>query len=130
MFAYHWKNNAGDLRDRAHRVTTMAASSSYPTSARQAAKVLLGIVRHVAATWSKDIMQRACAALARHEASWASVPLAKLPLENGAVPEPLKLIALVARGLLPMAGADNVRDALSFWAIEDDPATWTSVTHT
>lgn len=128
MLTPHWKNTANDLRDRAQRVTMIARVSPFQVTARQAAKVLCGIVRHVANTWSVDVMQRACATLARHEASWTGpAPLSALPVEGKAVPEPIKLIALVAAGLLPIAGPDNVRDALSFWATEDDPGVWTSV---
>ena len=129
MLALSWKNTADDLRDRAQRVTMLGRASAFPVSARQAAKVLGGIVRHVSLQWSVDVMQRSCATLARHEASWGKAPLTALPLENGAVPEPIKLIALVAHGLVPIAGPDAVRDALSFWATEDDPGVWTSVVH-
>jgi hypothetical protein len=51
--------------------------------------------------------------------------LAYLPAQyDGRVSEPIQLIAVVARSLLPIAGAENVRAALAFWASEDDPAIW------
>lgn len=132
----HWKNTAEDLRSRALHVTSEVAAAMSPLTpasridARTAAKVLAGIVGHVARTWTVDIMQTACAVLARHEPTWdLSRPnLVALPIENdGSVTEPVKLIALVAHGLLPLAGAANVRNALAFWATEDDPGVWTRI---
>lgn len=133
----NWKSNAEDLRSRASRVTDplvaiqiaakrASGEQDARISARAAAKVLAGIVSLVSRNHGIDVMQRACAILARHDATWIS-GFANLPIENGAVPEPVQLIAVVARGILPLAGADNVRAALSFWATEDDPGVWSSV---
>jgi len=131
MLTPHWKNAADDLRARAQRVTTLGvpAASTPAIDARTAAKILSGIVSHVARTWSVDVMQAACAVLVRNEPTWdpARPALISLPHEGGAVPEPIKLIAVVAHGLMPIAGPGVVRDALSFWATEDDHAVWTRI---
>lgn len=134
MLQIHWKNTADDLRARAARVTDdvgavvrMAGPGSKLT-ARVAAQILSGIVSHVANTYGKDEMQAACATLVRNEPTWQTPGVVRVPADHdGRVSEAVKLIALVAHGILPLAGADNVRDALSFWATEDDTGVWTRV---
>jgi len=126
----HWKLAADDLRARAQSVLNpVAAQRPGEISSRTAARVLSGIIGHVVRTWGVDVMQSACAQLARNEPTWdlGRPNLVSLPLENGEVTEPVKLIALVAHGILPLAGAKNVRDALSFWATEDDSGVWTRI---
>lgn len=115
----HWKAEIADLRSLATAVNDHGGA---PTrlSARTAARCLFGVVRLTAARFGQDAMQRACAGLARSREAWQS-GLAKLPLRHdGTVDEPVQLLAAVALGVLPLAGAANVRAALSFWACEDD----------
>lgn len=121
----HWKADLGDLRSRAELVVR-AGVESPAISARAAAKCLMGICSLVSRRFSVETMQRTCALLARDDRAWAS-GLAVLPFTNGRVAEATQLIACVAHGLIPLAGADGVRAALSFWAVEDNPAVWQDV---
>jgi hypothetical protein len=119
----YWKDNVDDLRKKAVEVTAPSAASS-SVSARQAAAILSGICALIARRWTVDEMQRTCAALARQE----PFAFGRLPAEpNGLVSEPMALLASVARAVLPLAGATNLRAALSFWATEEDPAVWNQV---
>ena len=121
----HWKTDIDDLRGQAQAVL-VASSSSGPMSARAAASCLSGIVGLVSRRWSVDVMQRVCADLARHvvhDGRFGALPAG----HDGVVSEPIQLIAVVSRSLLPLAGADNLRAALAFWASEDDPAIWNQV---
>ena len=120
-----WKNEINDLRDRAAAVV-QPGEAAQAISPRAAAKCMVGIVRLVARRWTPDEMQRTCAELARHDAGWAT-SLGMLPHKNGVVSEQTQLIAAVARGLLPLAGVEGVRAALSFWASEDDPSIMSDV---
>lgn len=120
----HWKTAIDDLRDRARAVMAAPAADTGSMSSRTAAACLVGIVGLVSRRWSVDVMQRACADLVRHQMSWAT-SFGVLPaLHDGMIAEPTQLIAVVARSLLPIAGAENLRAALAFWASEDDPAVW------
>lgn len=119
-----WKSGIGDLRARAAAVATSCADARM--SARAAARCLSGVVGLVVTRWSVDVMQRACADLVRCQASW-DTSFGTLPRYKEGVPEPIQLIAVVARGILPIAGIENMRAALSFWATEDDPAQWQAV---
>lgn len=123
--APYWKDEIDDLKGRASNVLA-AADGAPELSPRAAARVLLGVVGLVSRKFSVDEMQRTCAALVRHERAWTT-KLGDLPHTNGYVSEPTHLIACVAASLLPLAGANGVRDALSFWATEDDPAVWSSI---
>lgn len=122
--ALYWKDKIDDLRERAGAVA--AAPVDAKMSARTAAACLSGIVSLISRRWTTDVMQRTCAEIVRHEATWSS-SFGMLPQVNGSVSEPVQLLAVVARSLLPIAGADNLRAALSFWASEDDPAAWLAV---
>ncbi len=123
---HYWKTQADDLRRRSVDVLEQPIAAELMT-ARMAAKVLSGIVGLISRRWSKDLMQRTAADLVRHDGAW-STSLRDLPCAHGEeVAEPMMLMAVVARSLLPMAGVKNVRAALSFWATEDDPGTWQSV---
>lgn len=119
----HWKTDIGDLRVRAQAVHGMATER---ISARTAARCIRGVIQLVANRFGVDAMQQACADLARNEAVWSSkaLPTAR----DGVVPEPLYLIAVVVQGILPLAGIENTRSALAFWASEDDTAVWLRVT--
>jgi hypothetical protein len=121
----HWKTDIDDLRGQAQSVLTAPATGSGTVSARTAAACMAGIVSLVSRRFSVDVMQRACADLVRH-AGW-DTNLQTLAGHDGVVTEPLQLIAVVARSLLPLAGPDNLRAALAFWASEDDPAVWNRV---
>ena len=127
MRSLHWKTTIDDLRDRAQSVMTAPAADIGSMSARTAAACLSGIVGLVSRRWGVDVMQRTCADLARHQPAWAT-SLGRLPTgHDGLLTEPIQLIAVVARSLLPLAGADRLRSALAFWASEDDPAVWNQV---
>lgn len=122
----YWKDKIDDLRGLAMDV--MAAPASHEKiSARAAARCFHGIVSHVSRKFGQDTMQRACAELVRHADAWSS-SFARLP-DNGTgfVAEPVMLLAVVARGLLEVAGPAHLRAALSFWATEDDPVAWSRV---
>lgn len=122
----HWNVETTDLRTLAASVLH-ADVASPQMSARTAARCLSGIVNLVAQRWGVPVMQKACADLVRYEPAWSS-SFGQLPNEGtGYVPEPVQLVAVVARGILTLAGADRMRAALSFWASENDPAVWTSV---
>lgn len=122
----HWKTDIEDLRGQARAVLTAPPSSSGAMSARTAAACLSGIVGMVSRRWSVDIMQRVCADLARHVVAQGG--FGQLPAgHDGVVSEPIQLIAVVSRSLLVLAGAENLRAALAFWASEDDPAVWNQV---
>jgi hypothetical protein len=126
MMATHWKHDITDLRSRAAAVMTCTDGNT-GMSARTAAAVLAGIVGLVSRKWSTDVMQETCAALVRHDAAW-SKSFVELPAGiDGRVTEATQLIAVVARGLLPIAGAENLRCALAFWASESDPAVWNEI---
>jgi len=122
----HWKTEISDLRDRA-RAVVEAPSEITRMSARAAARCLSGVVGLVARQWSVDVMQRACADLVRCDAAWQT-QFGTLPRENGRIPPAIEMIAVVARGILPLTGAESMRAALAFWASEDDPAAWQTVT--
>ncbi len=121
----NWKTEIADLRTRARAVT--APSSDVRMSARAVAACLSGVVALVARRWSVDVMQRACADIARFDAAWQT-SFGSLPLVDGRVAEAVEMIAVVARGILPLSSTDAMRAALAFWASESDPAEWQRVT--
>lgn len=119
-----WKHHIPDLLSRAQAVSQ---GQIEPMSARSAACALLGVMNLISQRFGVDLMQRACADLVRCEASWAT-KLGTLPRgEDGRVPEPVAMLAVGARGMLPLAGPVNLRAALSFWASENNHAVWQSV---
>jgi hypothetical protein len=122
-----WKNDGSGLRalrDLARDVGDRSDARDARMSARTAAQALFGAVGLASARHGVDAMQKACADLVRSEAAWAT-KFGTLPRDHtGRVSEELSLIACMARGLLPLAGADRLRAALAFWATEDDPAMW------
>lgn len=127
MLTTQWNREISDLRERAVAVMRPDCAPA-AMSARQAARCLSGVVALIVRQWSVGDMQRACAELVRHEPAWRT-SFGQLPTgDDGAVAEPVVLLAVVARGVLSLAGADNTRDALAFWASESDPAVWTLVT--
>ncbi|HMG20184.1 MAG TPA: hypothetical protein VK607_02665, partial [Kofleriaceae bacterium] len=81
----HWKNNIDDLRSMALAVDVSPPDA---VTARGAARCLLGVVRLVADRCGPDVMQRACADLARHEQSWSS-GLRTLPVPFGVNAAPI-----------------------------------------
>lgn len=110
-----------DLRARASAVTQTCAlrrpSGSPHLSARAAASALSGIVGLVASQQGMGVMRSACAKLARLE-RWDDVP---------ALGDSIRILAAVVTGLAQVAGAENTRAALAFWACETDPAVWRDV---
>lgn len=121
----HWKNEVSDLRARA---TDVVSGAEARMSARTAARCLSGVIAHVVRSSTLDTMQRACAELVRCEASWSTGFRVLPPPVRGDVDQAVNLIAVVARGMLELAGVDGLRAALSFWATEDDPGVWQQVT--
>lgn len=96
-------------------------------SARAAARCLSGVMSLVARQASVLEMQRACALLVRTPEVWSS-RFSVLPKEtDGRVAWAVEHIAVVARGILASSGDDSMRAALSFWAIENDPAEWQKI---
>jgi len=64
----------------------------------------------------QEVMQRACAKLARSSVGWSDLTGdARL---DGAV----AVLVAAAEGVAAVSGYDNVRAALAFWACETDPA--------
>lgn len=125
MHSTHWKTEISDLRNRARAVLD-APKDDLRLSARAAARCLSGVVGLVARQVSVDAMQRACADLVRCARAWET-QLGFLPTVDGKVPGAIEMIAVVARGILPLSGPEAMRDALSFWATENDPAAWQAV---
>lgn len=112
------------LRARALNVHAAAAVRPGQISAREAAKVLSGVMSWVARTSSAEAMHDAAAALAAHDAAWSS-SFRDLPIgDNGEVPPTIQMMATVARATLELAGVENLRDAVAFWASERDPGNW------
>lgn len=115
-----------DIRRRAQAVTGtphVAASMS----ALQAARCLLGIVNIMAEIYGTNRMQAACFTLAKFDASWFT-RFRVLPSDNnGQTLEPERFLAHASRGILLTAGADNLRSAMSFWAVERDAAVFQQV---
>lgn len=125
----YWKDQIDDLRSRAAGILD-APQAAERLSARTCARCLVGIVSLISRRWTVDEMQRTCAELVRCDEAWAT-SFGRLPLAaNGLASEPTQLLTVVARALLPLAGADAVRAALSFWATENDPGVWTSLVAT
>jgi hypothetical protein len=119
-----------DLRELA--LAVMRPDESAAMSARTAARCLSGVVNLCATKYGTVVMHRACGELVRSNNVWAT-SLGTLPdvgFVEGAeqLSSAIELVAVVARGILPIAGAANMRAALSFWACETDPAVWMLVT--
>jgi len=123
----HWKVDMDDLRARALDVAVSPSLRRGRISALEAAHCLAGVMSWVHRGSGLDAMQRAAAELVRHEAAWGS-KFSRLPtLADGTVDRDVALIAVLCRGLIELAGADHLRAALSFWAVEQDPAEWAKV---
>jgi len=118
----YWRDDITDLHARASAVVAAPAAVER-MSARTAARCLSGIVGLIARRWTADEMQYVCAELVRYDRAWLT-SLSVLPSSHGRVSEPMQLLAVVARGLLPIAGVENLRAAVSYWASETDPAQW------
>jgi hypothetical protein len=113
-------HDLADLRARAATVTQTCAlrrpSGSPHLSARAAASALAGIVSLVADQQGMGVMRSTCAKLARLD-RWDAVQG-----DSG-----LRILAAVVTGLAQVAGAENTRAALAFWACETDPAVWRDI---
>lgn len=110
----YWKTDIEDLLALASDVAIAPKVRARSMSASEAAHALVGVVSFVTAKYGKDRMQRACADLARQK-DWKLITTSSN--ENA-------LIACVVHGLRELAGETNVRAALSFWAVENDPCVW------
>lgn len=88
--------------------------------AKGVACAIFGVVRLVATKHGLGVMQRSCAKLALLGAPVASAP-------GDATGEATELLAAAVDGLATVAGRDNARAALAFWACETDPAVWRDV---
>lgn len=124
--APYWKEDIEDLLARAHDVIVAPPARNDRLTAREAAYALAGVMSWIHHVSGVDVMQRAAASVARHDAAWKS-DLARLPHDGGRVDKDVALIATVARGLLDLAGETNLRSAMSFWATETDPSVWQSL---
>jgi hypothetical protein len=121
----NWRADISDLREHAKRVQT--PSLTQDLHAISVVQCLSGIIGLGAIRYSLDTMQRACADLVRAKRAWETT-LGELPRDHtGRVPEPIVMVAAVARGLYPIAGAENLRAGIAFWAVESDPAVWMSI---
>ncbi len=121
----HWKNRIDDLLARA--VDVRSADVAPAMSALTVARCMSGVVHLVAERYGVSAMQEACAQLARAERPWQK-GLGDLPRRHdGRVSEPVKLLGVVAAGILPIAGERAVRAALAFWAVTEDPADWRQI---
>jgi hypothetical protein len=91
-------------------------------SAGAAAQCLSGPARLLAMQYGADAMRRACADLVAHVPAWES-SLRALPHAHGGLEtQVLGALAVLVRGVLPLAGVANTRAALAFWACETDAA--------
>jgi len=93
-------------------------------SARTAARLLFGAVGLSAGQYGLDETQNACAELVGSAEAWRTKFRVLPRLPDGTVPPALMLIAVMARGILPLAGPEALRAALAFWASERDPEVW------
>ncbi len=122
MVTAAWRRDVPGLRALALDVDDRSPAERL--SARTAAQALFGAIGLASARHGVAAMQTACADLVGCDAAWAS-KFGNLPRDHtGHVSEAMSLIACMARGLLPLAGADRLRAALAFWATENDPAVW------
>lgn len=112
-----------DLRARAIDVATSPSVRRGQLSAAEAAHCLVGVMSWIQRTNSVGRMQEICADLARFEDAWTS-GFGKLPAVDGYVDANMALLATVCRGVIELAGAMNLRAAVSFWATVSDPAEW------
>lgn len=110
---------------RAHNVRVAVGVRPGQLSSREAARVLGGVMSWIARTDGSAAMHRTASELALHDEAWSS-SFRDLPLDvnSGEPNASIHLVAAVCRGLLEIAGAANLRDALSFWASEHDPVNW------
>jgi hypothetical protein len=110
-------HDLADLRARASTVTqtcSLRRPSGLPhLSARGAASALAGIVDLVANQQGMEAMRSACAKLAN---------LDRWDAYQGT--SSFRILAAVATGIAQVAGVENTRAALAFWACETDPAVW------
>jgi hypothetical protein len=118
--------NYTDIRNLGRAVNDRSPHQAL--SARSAARLLFGTVGFAVAKFGLDRTQEACADLVANDLVWRT-KFCRLPrIYDGAVGELTALIAGAAAGILPMAGAENLRAALAFWATERDPAVWRQMT--
>ncbi len=125
MIAQHWNTDVTDLRNRALPVLQGGQEPS-GMNARTAARCMSGVMGLVARQFSVVTMQRTCADLVRYEMAWET-QFGWLPLVNGKPTKATELIAVIARGIMPICGVANMRAALSFWATESDPQVWSDI---
>jgi hypothetical protein len=127
MRTQSYQTQISDLRQLAAAVTRDIALPTPAMSAAMAARCLSGVVNLLAQRFGVPEMQRACGELAGFAPAWTS-KLGQLPDDpSGFVREAVQVLAVVARGVLPLAGAANLRAALAFWASETDVAIWSQV---
>jgi hypothetical protein len=120
-----WRIDIEDLRAYAHDVHTQTTPQAI--HARSVAQCLSGVIGLASRRYSLSEVQASCALLARHARTWET-SLGDLPRgADGRVSELVEMIAAVARGMYPLAGARGVRSALAFWACERDAAVWMSL---
>lgn len=124
---FHKHDERDDLLAMASDVFTSPASPVLSMTARDAAKALVGVAGWISRRVGVDGMQERMGLLARHGKAWSS-DFSDLPTGiDGRVDEHVLLIAVVASGILPLAGAARVRAAMAFWATERDASVWQQV---
>jgi len=109
---------------RAQSVRTSVAVRPGQLSSREAARVLSGVMSWIARTSGIETMHRVAGELAADDKAWSSGLFALPVASDGAPSSDALLVAAVCRGLLELAGVNNVRDALAFWASERSPENW------
>lgn len=109
---------------RADNVRTAVAVRPGQLTSREAALALQGVMSWIARAAGTDRMHATAGELATHDPAWSS-SFRDLPLNGVGEPsEHVQLVAAVCRGLLEVTSAQNLRDALSFWASERSPENW------
>lgn len=129
-------STSADRRNQVLALATAVLSSSpaphrATLTARQAARVLVGVSGWLSRKLRGGLpaMQATFYELVTYEPAWDPAhPLIHLPMRgDGLVDENVALLAVVASGLIPDFGLENVRCAIAFWATESDPQIWRDV---
>lgn len=121
-----WLEEVDDLLARASDVSAAPPVRRNQLTASEAAHALSGVMSWIQRAIGANPMREIAAKLARYDAAWTS-SMGRLPHVGGVVDPHLAMMAVVARSLLDLAGADNLRSAVAFWATETDPCIWRSL---
>jgi hypothetical protein len=111
-----------DLKELRHRATPVnQPGPAQRLGARGAASALSGVVRLVVIHAGQEVMQRACAKLARSRVGWTDLT------GDARLDSAVAILVAAAEGVAAVSGYDNVCAAMAFWACETDPAVWRDV---